>query len=62
MYYKSNDVLMYYKYNLCIANFRRSCSYVDSPDGIKKKKATMNPKNKDDKLFQYEVTVVLNHK
>ena len=33
-------------------NFRRSGSYIDSPDWIKKKKATINPKNADDKCFQ----------
>ena len=30
-------------------NVRRSCSYIDSTDWIKKKKATINPKNKNDK-------------
>ena len=33
------------------------CSYVDSLDWIKKKKAIINPKNTDDKCFQYAVTV-----
>ena len=28
---------------------------------IKKKKAAINPKNKDDKCFQYAATVALNH-
>ena len=28
----------------------------------KLKKATINPKNNDDKCFQYEITVALNHK
>ena len=36
-------------------------SYIDSPDWIKKEKATTNPKNEDDKCFQYAVTVVLNY-
>ena len=26
-------------------------SYIDSPDWVKKKRATINPKNKDDKCF-----------
>ena len=39
-------------------NFRRSSSYIDSPDWIKN--ATKNSKNKDDKCFQYAVTVALN--
>ena len=36
-------------------------SYIDSPDWIKNKKATINPSNKKDKkCFQYTVTVALN--
>ena len=38
--------LMYYKCHR--VNFRRSGSYIGSAECIKKKKATMNPKNKDD--------------
>ena len=34
-------------------NFKHGCSHIDSPDWIKKGKATMNPKNEDDKCFQY---------
>ena len=48
MYYKCHEV-----------NFRRGGSYIDCPDWIKKEKATANPKNKDHKCFQYEVTVAL---
>ena len=37
--------------------------YIDSPDQIKNKNATKNPiNNKDNKFFQYAVTVSLNHK
>ena len=43
------------------ANFRRGGSYIDSPEWIKKKKATINPKKKDNKCFQYAVTVALNY-
>ena len=32
-------------------NFRRGGSYIDSPDWIKKKKTTINPKNTDDKCL-----------
>ena len=42
-------------------NFKRGGSYIDCPDWIKKKKATINPKNEDDKFFQYAVTVALNY-
>ena len=51
--------LMYYKCHK--VNFRRGSSYIDSPDWIKKEKATTNPKNEDDKFFQYGVTVALNY-
>ena len=51
--------LMYYKCHKL--NFRSSGSYIDSPDWIKKKKATTNLKNKDDKCFQYAVMVALNY-
>ena len=43
--------LMYCKGNK--VNFKRGGSYIDSPDWIKKKKATINLKNADDKCFQY---------
>ena len=37
-------------------------TYIDSPDWIKNKKVTINPNNKkDNKCFQYNVTVALNH-
>ena len=37
--------------------------YIDSPDWIKSKKATINTINKNDgKCFQYAVTVTLNYK
>ena len=51
---------MYYKCHK--VNLKRGCSYIDSPDWIKKKKATINPNNTDDKCFQYAATVALNYK
>ena len=51
--------LLYYKcYKI---KFERSGSYIDSSDWIKKKKATIIPKNTDDKCFQYAATVALNY-
>ena len=50
--------LLYYKCHEI--NVKRRDSYLDSPEWIKKKKATINPKNKDDKYFQYAATVALN--
>ena len=49
---------MYYKCHKI--NFKRGESYIDSPDWIKKKKATINPKNDDDECFQYAITIALN--
>ena len=50
--------LLYYKCHKI--NFKRGDSYIDSPNWIKKKKATIIPENKDDKCFQYGVAVALN--
>ena len=37
-------------------------TFVESPDWIKNKKCTINPQNKDNKCFQYSVTISLYHK
>ena len=42
-------------------DLKRSGSYIETPDKIKKKKATTNVENDDDKCFQYSVTVALNY-
>ena len=47
-------------YKLHKINLNRSGSYVDSPKWLKHKKATINPKNDDDKCFQYAITAALN--
>ena len=41
-------------------SLNRGGSYIDSPKWLKDKKSTINPKNKDDKCFQYAVTLALN--
>ena len=51
--------LMYYKCHK--VNFRRGDSYIDSPDWIKKKKATINLQNIDNTCFQYATTVWWNY-
>ena len=51
--------MMHYKCHK--VNFRRGGSYIDSPYWIKKKKATVNPKNENNKCFQYAVWVALNY-
>ena len=39
----------------------RGGSYIDSPEWLKNEKATINPKNNDDKCFKYTLTVALNY-
>ena len=56
--YDSVDVLYY---NLNKVSLSRGGSYIDSPKWLKNKKATINPKNKYDKCFQYTLTVALNY-
>ena len=36
-------------------------SYIYSPEWLKNKKTTINPKNNDDKCFQYALTVAFNY-
>ena len=49
-------------YDLNKVSLSRGRSYIDSPEWLKNKKATTNPKNNDDKCFQYALTVALNYK
>ena len=42
-------------------NLKRRKSYIKFPEWILNKRATINPKNKDNKYFQYSITVALNH-
>ena len=39
----------------------RGGSYIESPDWIKKKNATINPTNTSNKCFKYAATVALNY-
>ena len=48
----------YYSFNK--TNIYRGGTYIDSPKWLKNKKSTINPKNNDDKCFQYAVTLALN--
>ena len=48
-------------YDLNKISLSRGKSYIDSPEWLKNKKATINPKNNDDKCFQYALTVALNY-
>ena len=49
---------LYYDFNKISLN--RSGSYIDSPKWLKDKKSTINPRNNDDKCFQYAVALALN--
>ena len=48
-------------YNLNKVSLSRGGSYIDSPKWLKNKKAPINPKNNDDKCFQYTSTVALKY-
>ena len=52
------DSLYYYLYKISL---NRTGSYIDSPEWLKDKGTTINPKNIDDECFQYAITVALNH-
>ena len=49
---------LYYDFKKISLN--RGGSYIDSPKWLKYKKPTINPKNNNDKCFQYVVTLALN--
>ena len=49
---------LYYDFNKTSIN--RGGSYIDSPKWLKDENSTINPKNNDDKCFQYAVTLALN--
>ena len=52
--------LLYYKLYKISLNRGKSC--IDSPKWLKNKEATINPKNNDDKCFQYASTVALSYR
>ena len=57
--FDSADLLHYDLHKLSLI---RGGSYIDSPKWSKNKKATINPKNNDDKCFQYAIAAVLSYK
>ena len=56
--FNSVDLL---EYKLDKISLNRAGSYIDSPKWLKNKKATINPKNNDNKYFQYAIIAALNH-
>ena len=57
--FNSVDLLYYHLQKISLN--RKGGSYIDSPKWLKNKKATTNPKNNDDKCFQYTLTSALNY-
>ena len=56
--YESVDLLSYSFHKISL---KRGKSYIKSPEWVINKRATINPRNKDNKCFQYSITVALNH-
>ena len=52
--------LLHYRFHRISLN--RGGSYIDSPKWLINKKATVNPKNNDDKCLQYVVTAALSYR
>ena len=56
--FESVDLLSYYIHK---TSLKRGKSYVKSSEWFINKRVTINPRNTDDKCFQYSITVALNH-
>ena len=54
------DGINFFYYSFNKTSIYRDGTYIDSPKSLKDKKSTKNPKNNDDKCFQYAVTLALN--
>ena len=54
------DGINFFCYSFNKMSIYRGGTYIDSPKWLKNKKSTINPKNNDDKCFQYAVTLALN--
>ena len=50
-----------FEYHLHKISINRGSSYIDSSDWMKNKKATINPKNKENECFKYALIAALNH-
>ena len=56
--FESIDLLYYSLHKISL---NRGGSYIDSPNWLKNKKATINPKYEDNECFKYAITASLNH-
>ena len=54
-------VLILLHHNLHKISLNRVGSYIHFPQWLKNEKATINPKNNEDKCFQYAVIAALNY-
>ena len=48
-------------YHVRKTSLKKGKSYIESLEWVINKRATINPKNKDNRYFQYSTTVALNH-
>ena len=56
--FESVDLLFYQIHKISL---KKGKSYVKFSEWLINKRATINPKNKDHKCFQYSITVALDH-
>ena len=56
--FESVDLLFY---SLHKTRLRRGKSYIESPEWLRNKRATINHKNNDDNYLRYAITVALDH-
>ena len=56
--FKEVDLLYYHLHKISL---NRGGSYTNSPEWLKNKRVTINPKNDDDECFKYALTAALNH-
>ena len=54
------DVINFLYYDFNKTSIYRGGAYIDSAKWLKDKRSTINPKNKDNKCFQYAATLALN--
>ena len=54
------DGINFFYYSFNKTSIYRGGTYIDSPKWLKDKKSTINPKNNDDKCFQYAFTLAQN--
>ena len=54
------DDINFFYYDFNKTSIYGSGTYIDSPKWLKNKKSTINPKNNDNKCFEYAVTLALN--